>query len=239
MSRAVAYGVKLGDLMDGVFSAFRAAPGGVLRALAARRARGIGVATGVAYLLIYLVTLGDIDVSTSGRYGRFVDVPSLQVVPQWSEKLFAERAPFLYEPVVAIYPLPQLAIFVSVGNLLLGSLLALLLALNVAVAVEAVRERACRPRSAYAGVFGALPGFLMGFSCCVPTFLLVLGANFAAALVPVRSYLFPLAVGLMALTLVWGGRGLRRAEAALASPLAAGRAPGVRDDSAQDALTVR
>jgi hypothetical protein len=53
-----------------------------------------------------------------------------------------------------------------------------------------------------------LPAFLLGFACCVPTFLLVLGSGTAAALLPVliplRPVFYPLTLLMLTGTLVWG-----------------------------------
>jgi hypothetical protein len=59
-----------------------------------------------------------------------------------------------------------------------------------------------------------LPAFLLGFACCVPTFLLVLGAGTAAALLPVliplRPAYYPLTLLLLTGTLVWGASRISR-----------------------------
>jgi hypothetical protein len=94
--------------------------------------------------------------------------------------------------------------------MLVGLILGVLLGLNVAVPLHARSlDPACR-RNRFAGTFGALPGLLLGFSCCAPTLILLLGTNAAAAILPVfiplRELLFPLAVGLMTVMLVWTAR---------------------------------
>jgi hypothetical protein len=132
----------------------------------------------------------------------------VQVAADWPATLLASRAAFLFEPVLAAYLLPHLALFVSPGNLALGGILAGLLALNVAVAVHGtLQERSCR-RTPYARFLGVLPAFFTGFACCVPSAVLLVGASVAAVFVPVflplRPFLFPLALLLMGSTLVWG-----------------------------------
>jgi hypothetical protein len=193
--------IRTGDAVDALAGALRAAPRDVARTVAVRRYRRIAAASGLAYLIVYLVAIQDIGISLGGQYGRFADPPSLEVVPDWSDRLLAARAPFLFEPVATVFVIPQLAVLVSPGNLLVGSTLGALLGLNVAVALHAsARGRACR-RGGYAGALGALPGLLLGFSCCAPTLILLLGTSFAAAVlpafIPLRSYLFPTSVALM------------------------------------------
>jgi hypothetical protein len=220
---------RVGDLVDEVARSALAVPRSLRAALGPRRRRVTALAIVVVYLAIYLFALGDLDVSTSGRFDRFAEIPSAQVLPDWEGKLFAERAPFLYEPVAVVYVLPQLAFLVSVGNIVVGLGLGLLLTMSVVLALHAgTQVESCRRRNVYTSALGVLPTFLMGFACCAPTFLLALGANVAAALVPVfipiRSFLLPIAVGLMSLMLLWSSARLRRAERALAELRAEGEA---------------
>lgn len=210
MRRPVDLVIRVGDGMDALGGALRALPGQLGAALGVRRYRRVALLVALSYLLVYLLAIQDVAISASGEYGRFADTPSVEVVSEWSDRIFAERAPFLFEPVATAYPVPQLAVFLSPGNLLVGSTLAVLLALNVAAALWAgSRERVCGRRR-YAGALGALPGLLLGFSCCAPTFFLLLGPSFAAAFlptfIPLRPYLFPFAVGLMAAMLAWSAR---------------------------------
>mgnify|MGYP001286679898 CR=1 FL=1 len=210
MRRLVGILVRLGDLTDAAAAIVRATPGAVRRTLRVRRYRRLAILVGLAYLVVYLLAIGDIAISASGRYGRFASTPSVQFASDWMHKLFAERAPFLYEPIAAIHLIPQLAVLISVGNLLVGSALAGLLSLNVAVAADGIaRGRACR-RSAYGPLLSSLPGFLLGFGCCVPSFILLLGTNLTAAILPtfisVRSYLFPASAFLMVVMLAVSAR---------------------------------
>ena len=219
MTRAFALFARAGDASDELVSVVRVTPSHLWDALRVRRYRLVAVAVGLLYLLLYLLALGDIDIATGGRYGRFGDVPAAELLSGWQERLFAERAPYLYEPVATLVLLPQLAFFVSVGNILLGSVLGLVLALNVALALHAATQvESCR-RRVYTPALGVLPTFLMGFACCAPTFLLALGTNVAAAILPVfislRSLLLPLALGLMTAMLLWSGRRVKTAQAAL------------------------
>lgn len=210
MSRAVAFVTRLGDAVDALAGWVRATPPQVRAALATRRYRRIGIATALGYLVLYLIAIQDIEISGSGRFGRFADIPSADLVANWTDRLFAARAPFLYEPIGTVYLLPQLAFFVSPGNLLVGSALGVLLGMNIAVALHAgAKQRACR-RGRYASVLGALPGLLMGFGCCAPTFILMLGTGATAAVLPVfiplREYLFPGAIAAMTVMVVWASR---------------------------------
>jgi hypothetical protein len=230
MRRATAFVVLVGDALDALAAALRAAPGASRDALAVPRRRRIATGVSAVYLLAYLVAIQDIVLSPSGRFARVASVPSVDVVPQWTDKLLATRAPFLFEPVAAVHPLPQLALLISPGNLLAGSVLGILLGLNVAVASHrAAQLRHCRPRH-WSRLLAALPGFLMGLGCCAPTFLLLLGTSFAAALLPVfsplRPFLFPLAIAMLAAMLALSARSPRMSQRPAAGAPEPGTARG-------------
>lgn len=163
----------------------------------------------MVYLVVYLVAIQNIILSPGRDLTRFVDVPSVQVVPDWTSKVFKQLAAFYYEPVVAVYPVNHLTVLVSPVNIAMGALLGLLVGLNVAVALHVLgRAKECRRRP-FTGLLGALPGFLTGFACCVPTVALVLGAQFTVALVALRSYFFPFALVTLLLSLLWNARRAR------------------------------
>lgn len=173
---------------------------------AIRRYLWVVLVATVAYLLIYLWTIQHLSISPGRDLTRFVDVPSVQVVPNWTGRLLDEVAPFSYEPVVAVYPVNHVTLLVAPVNVALGLVLGVLVGLNIAVAIQVMKTAvACRRRS-FAGVLGALPGFLTGFACCVPTAALVLGAQFTLALIALRSWFFPLAVAALVLALLWNAR---------------------------------
>lgn len=203
--------------MNAVLAGLAAIGGGTERAVssigtAVRRAgnicaaqgyRRITVVVAAAVLALYMLAIGDIAVSSSGRLSA---TPLLQTAP---DNLFRTRAPYLFEPVLAFRPDPHLTVFVSPVNLLLGSVVAALAAANVAVARHATREAACR-RNGYGRLVGVLPALGIGFACCTPTLLLVLGTSAGAALLPamlaVRPILYPLTIVLLGTTLVWAAR---------------------------------
>lgn len=181
----------------------------VVEALRVKRYRRWALALTAAYLLVYLWAIQNLVFSFGTDLTQFVDVPSIQVVSDWPSKVLEPIAAFYYEPVIAVYPVNHVTLLVSPANIAMGLLLGALVGLNVAVALlTARRATACRRRS-FGGLLGALPGFLSGFACCVPTFALVLGAQFTLALIAVRSYFFPLAVVVMTLSLAWNARRAR------------------------------
>ncbi|MGH2660833.1 MAG: hypothetical protein ACRDHS_14525 [Actinomycetota bacterium] len=175
-------------------------------ALRIRRQRWIAATVTAGYLVVYLLAIQNLVISPGTDLTRFVDVPSVHIVPDWTSKVFKQIAAFYYEPVAAIYPLNHVTILVSPVNLGIGLLLGALVGTNVAVALHLVRcARACRTR-AFNGLLAAIPGFLTGFACCVPTVALVLGAQFTVALIALRSYFFPFALAALLLSLTWNAR---------------------------------
>jgi hypothetical protein len=178
----------------------------VAAALRDRRARRAAVAVAAAYLGVYVLAVGDVTVSPTSDLSRFVDLPSLQVAPDWTAKLLERRAAFSYEPVLALYPVNHVTVFVAPLDLAMGLLLGGLAGLNVAVALRARRtSRACRLRG-LPGLLGALPALLAGVTCCVPTLALALGAQFTLALLAVGDWLFPLALAVTAISLLWSAQ---------------------------------
>lgn len=167
-------------------------------ALRVRRRLRVAVAVLAAYLIVYLWAIQNLVISPRTDFSRFVRIPSIQVAADWTSTIFRQRAAFYYEPVVAIYPINHVAILISPVNVAMGLALATLVALNVAMTLHLVSSaRACH-RRAFAGLLGALPGFLTGFACCVPTIALVLGAQFTLALIVLRAYFFPFAPAALA-----------------------------------------
>ncbi|MFI2347142.1 hypothetical protein ACH492_08800 [Streptomyces sp. NPDC019443] len=193
---------RTGDAWDASVAATAATPRIVRTALAVRRHRRIGLFAAAVVLVAYLLSIGDLAVSASGR---FTGVPVFQT--DW-EQLFQARAPYLFEPVLALHPSSYVEVFLSPLNLLLGAIVAALVGCNAAIAGLAARQGTSCRRTRYARLLGVLPAFLLGFACCVPTFLLVLGAGTAAALLPVliplRPVFYPLTLVVLISTLVWG-----------------------------------
>ncbi|MFE3645250.1 hypothetical protein ACFXOM_30465 [Streptomyces sp. NPDC059169] len=194
--------VRAGDAWDAAAAAIKAAPGRARVALGVRRRRRAALIAASLTLLVYLFSVGDLAVSVSGR---FTGAPVFQAAPG---QLLEVRAPYLFEPVLAWHPTSHVAVLLSPVNLLLGAAVAALVGCNIAVAAHAAQQAASCRRTRCARLLGVLPAFLLGFACCVPTFLLVLGASTAAALLPVliplRPVFYPLTLVMLTATLVWG-----------------------------------
>lgn len=210
MSRLVTAMAKVGDATDAALATVRATPGRARTALAVRRYRSAGIIAAILALVLYLLAIGDI--APGGRVGRASGAWWIEVAPDWTERLFGARAPYLFEPVLAVHSLPQLTILLSPVNLVLGGLLAGLVGLNLTVAAHAAAQATSCRRAGYGRLLTALPALLTGVACCVPAFLVVLGSSTAAVLLPVvvplRMLFYPLSLVLLTATLIWGTRRL-------------------------------
>lgn len=173
--------------------------------------RRVAVVVAAGVLALYLFAIGDIAVSASGRLSA---TPMLQTA---TDNLFRTRAPYLFEPVLALRPDSHLTVFVSPLNILLGSVVAALAAANVAVARNAAQLAVCR-RTGFGRLAAAIPVLGLGFACCTPTLLLAVSTSAGAALLPamlaVRPIFYPLTLVLLGTTLVWTARPRRRSPSA-------------------------
>lgn len=174
----------------------------------------IGLLIGVAYVLAYLYSIQNIVVARGVDLAAGVPVPSAAIVADWSAKVWKPIAPFVWEPIVAVYPFRSVALFLSVPNLLIALSLGALVGLNVSVAVARVcaARAGGRPGGSAKGLLASVPGLLTGFTCCVPTAVLALGslaAGFTVAVIAVRPYFIPAAALALIANLVWNARRLR------------------------------
>ena len=181
------------------------------RALAGRRYRWAAIGSAVIYLVVFLAAIRDLTVSPGG-IRRFVDPPAVELVPDWTSRVFEQQAAFHFEPAAAVYPTGWLEILVSPVNIALGLMLGGLVGLNVAVGWYVVAHaRACRVPSvgrakAFGGLLGALPSFLVGMACCAPALTIALGAQFTVLLTAVRSWFIPVVVLVLVAVLLWNAR---------------------------------
>lgn len=176
-----------------------------------RVARRIGLGVGVAFLLLYLYSVGNIVIAPGLDLAFGRPIPAALVVSDWAAKMWKPIAPFVWESIAAVYPVRSVALFMSVPNLLLALLLGTLVALNMAVAIARVRLVVAVRRGGgfLSGFVAFLPALLTGFTCCVPTIVLALGsvaALFTVAAITIAPYVLPLAALALAGNLLWGLR---------------------------------
>jgi len=174
-------------------------------------AQRVGVWLGLAFVTLYLYSVGNLVIApgTDLAFGR--PIPAASVVADWATKMWKPIAPFVWEPIVALFPIRPIALFISVPNLLLALLLGSLVALNMAVAVARARLVLTVKKSGgfLSGFLASFPALLTGFACCVPTVILALGslaAAFTVAAIAIAPYFLPLAALALVGNLVWGLR---------------------------------
>lgn len=184
------------------------AAAGVAELLRHRRSRLIVAGAAAVYGLLYLYSLQHLVILPAGAL-RALPPLAIDVASDWPAKAFRAIVPYSYEPVLAVYLAQRVVLFLAIPNLLLGLALGALVGLNLAIAVaQFERHRACRRPGA--GLLGTLPGLLTGFTCCVPTVALALGANSLLAVLALRSYFIPASVSLLAAGVLWGAQRLSR-----------------------------
>ncbi len=207
VSVAARAAAKIGDGADSALQAVRDTPGVLSAALALPRMRRFFLTAASVTLALYLLAIGDVVISPSGRWA---DSPSVRFA---AEGMLQPRAPWLFEPVLQLHPGAYLAVFVSPVNLLLGAVVAALAGLNIALAAYGAHQAVTCHNPGYSRSLGVLPAFLLGLACCLPTFVLALGAGTAAAvlpvLLPIRSLFYPLTLILLLGALVWGVHRIR------------------------------
>jgi len=171
--------------------------------------------SGIVYLLMYLLAVGDVVIS---RVPLVDEAPFVQVVDEWT-RMFRARVTFIYEPIAAVYVTSRLAYFLSPVNVLLGGALAALVGLNFAFLAFALKRPEACGRFSRKGILASVPALFLGFACCAPTILVALGsaaASVTMGFIAVRAALYPVAlVGLIAA--LW--LNLRRMRSAAEAPM--------------------
>ncbi len=205
LTRAARSLARVGDGWDAVVRTAAATPATLRQALAGRGQRRVAVIAGSVVLVLYLVAIGDIAFSTSSAWSS-----GIRFAPG---QLFEARAAYLFEPVVALFAGSYVAVFLSPINLLLGGIVAALASANITLATYGARQAVACRRPGYSRTLAVVPAFLLGFACCVPTFVLALGAGTAAAILPVllplRALFYPLTLVLLLAGVIWGAHRVR------------------------------
>ena len=93
-------------------------------------ARRVGIWTGVAFLLLYLYSVGNVVIAPGVDLAAERPTPSASIAYDWTAKMWKPIASFVWEPIAAFYPIRSVALFISVPNLLLALFLGTLVALN-------------------------------------------------------------------------------------------------------------
>lgn len=205
-------GAAVGILVRGNARTFVAeARAGLRLAFAGRSAWLVLAVVTALYATAYLLLARGLIVDTAARFSRFRAVPSLLVAPDLSWRYVTD----FFNPPAILYLGDGVALAPTVPALMAALALGPLVGANLAVALATLKHQSAHcARSSAFGLLSAAPSFLASFTCCAPTVLFVLGANFAVAVVAAVPYVVPLALALLSGSLLWSGRRLSRTAAA-------------------------
>jgi hypothetical protein len=141
----------------------------------------------LAYVVLYLAAMQYLIVAPGGAESFL----SLQIVPDWRDLFFRQRAAFLFEPIGALH-LGPLVLFLSIPNLAIGVLLGLLVAANIAVSYYGFRALGMQGVRGFHALIGTIPALI-----------LVIGLQLTATLAAVWSLLVPISAVLLVMSLWW------------------------------------
>ena len=163
--------------------------------LSSRKSLLSGAIAGVAFILLYLVSIEHLSFTVKGFSFFMVDNPLTRALVM--------RAPFMWEPIASL-SFFGIQLFISPLNIIVGLILAALVFLNIAVAVFSYAYRkVCSSRPGYS-IAGILPAMFSGFACCVPTFIITLApvlGSLTVFFVQIQPYMLPLSLILMSYSL--------------------------------------
>ena len=182
-----------GPTRRGLFDRTGAAVG-----VAARRrdSRLVFVAATLSYLLVYLVTVGDLAVGAGGVSVRVIDDLS---------RAFASAGFFRFGA-IAVVELGPITYLFSPLNAVVAVTLSVLVGANVGLTyLGTIQPTACGLERS-TGVLAGIPALLSGAACCGPTILLVVGVQASATIITGFQFLVPLALVLLVGSLFLVGR---------------------------------
>ena len=185
-----------GASVDRLFGGTRQALGAASRR---RDARVVFLLGTIGYLLVYLVTVGDL-----AYVGSAAGEVTVRTVDDLS-RAFASTGFFRFEA-VAVVSVAGLTYLLSPLNAVVALLLAVLVGANLSLTyLGFVQPRACG-LEASTGVLAGVPALLSGAACCGPTILLLIGVQASATLITGFQLLVPLAVAMLVGSLLLIGR---------------------------------
>lgn len=165
-------------------------------ALRRRDAGTVFAAVTVAYLLGFLLAIGDLSVRAGVGW-------SVLVVDDPLARAFEPGpGPFAYEG-IAVVDLGVARYLFSPVNALVGIALSALVGANLALSYLAVVQPKACGIGAGTGVLASVPALLSGTACCAPVILVALGIQASAALLSLFAWLLPAGVVLLLLSLAY------------------------------------
>ena len=159
----------------------------------------------VLYGALYLLVARALIVDPSAGFGRFGPLPALRVTALSPHLLLS-----WIDPLFVLYVSDGVVLAPSAPALFTVVVLGALVGVNGAMAIETLARRpaACATDGTPWWLAAVIPSFLASFTCCAPTVLLLLGAGAAGAAVSLIPFVVPLAVVVLAASLVWSARRL-------------------------------
>ena len=163
-----------------------------------RRRDSGGVFVGVlfAYLVVFLWALQDLTIRTDAGIGV------VTVVSDPLSRMLESTGPYTYEP-VALVELGVASLEFSPLNVALGSLVAGLVGLNLAMTYLAWTQPKSCGVGATSGLVASIPALLAGSACCAPVVLVVVGIQASALLLSVFAIMLPMSIVLLLGSLVY------------------------------------
>jgi hypothetical protein len=176
--------------------------GAAVRGAVVRRdARAVQLGVFGLNLGLYLFILGQLRFTGDGGFDYVAVADPLS-------RMFQTTGTFAFEPVVGVVVGP-LELLVAPVNIAIGSVLALLVGVNLAVSYLAWRHpAACDVGSGgkTSGLLASLPALLSGTACCGPVVLIALGIQASGVLIASFGFLVPAAALLLVGSLLYVGR---------------------------------
>lgn len=161
--------------------------------------RAVFLLAGLGYLLLYLVTVGDLTLFT-GASGPL----TIRVVDDLT-RAFASLGFFRFDAIALVSIGPVTYLF-SPLNMLVTVVLSGLVGANLALTYLGwVQPRACGLKNS-SGVLAGVPALLSGAACCGPTILLVVGIQASATIITGFQLLIPIALAMLVGSLLLIGR---------------------------------
>ncbi len=167
--------------------------------MTATTARRLAIALGGAYLVGYLIVIGDLSLArTSGWHGA--------VAAAWHEMWLKARSLVQFEAIAQLQA-GRVVWLISPLNLAIASVIAALVAINIHGAIEIRRQpAACRPGGSSAGLVAGLPALLAGGACCAPALIILLGLPALGAFAGLFGWLVPVSIALLVASRWWQRR---------------------------------
>ena len=179
---------------SGVRSFFRRTWAAISLAFIRQDSRAVMGAVTLGYLLAFLWVIGDLTV----RPGVGT---SILVVEEPLSRMLERTGPASFEA-IALVDLWAIRALISPLNVGLGTLLAGLVGVNLALSYLAVVQPKSCGIGAGSGALASLPALLSGTVCCGPVILIVLGIQASGLLLSLFFWLLPIGLLLLLASLV-------------------------------------